>query len=168
MSNEFKTYVDKTIFPNHKISISSQKIVIDTIPNNRNIVIDCCFILAVILLSIKFWSSYATLDGILIACAIIATWIDFNAITYFTLDLDQKVVSVIPKNFIKKYILKKKEQFDFNEIEKFYQTEKEAYRSYTRYQVFLSTKNGSPLLITDFGEESQAETIKTYLNLLIN
>jgi hypothetical protein len=166
MSDEFKSYINDNPLPNHNILISPQKIVINTIPNNINLVIDYGFILVVILLSVKFWTTDISTIGILITCALIATWIDFDPITRFIIDLEQKTISITPKNLIKRLFFKK-HQFNLAEIKSFYLKEKKGYRSYTRYQVFLKTENGSPFMITDFSKEDQAEAVTRYLNLLL-
>jgi hypothetical protein len=167
MNIDFKKYVDSTKFINHKIFVSPQKIIINTLPNNINLIIDYAFTIIVILLINKFWLTDILTLIILAACAIISLWIDFNSVTELNINLEKNIISVCPKNIIQRFFSSQKGTLKLSEANLFYIQQKTGYRYFTRYRIYLKLNDNSTLLITDLGEEKQANDLIHYLNLII-
>lgn len=166
MNTDFKNYVDNTKFTNHKISVSSQQIIINTLSNNINLIIDYIFIAAAISLLLKIETDSLYVAAIMLFFAFVKLWKDFDTVNYIIINLTDKKVTIRSKNIIKLLFLKRK-TISFSAIKTINKVEDSKLKSFTRYKLILSLKNEDEITMTDFKYMSQATIFAAKMENLI-
>ena len=165
MITDFKNYVDNTKFINHKISVFPQQIIINTIPNNINLIIDYTFIATAIVLLLKIEAASLYIPAIMLLFAFIKLWKDFEPINYITINLNDKQLSIRSKNLLKLLFIKSR-ILTFSDIKSVNHIEISKLKSFTRYRLILSSKNEDEIILTDFNNDTQAATFALKIKTL--
>jgi hypothetical protein len=109
---------------------------------------------------------------IVYAILIIVIWIDFKPINRIKIYLVSKKIQVISRNLFQrlfiKFILKKENQYEFNEVTSFVvRSNKSSKADFKKYFVDIKLKDRDAAVLISFAKEEQAYSFATFLTDLI-